>query len=505
MNKLTALSIPKKNLVATLLNVGLSAVANLLFQPIIARYLPVGSLTIVSIANSLISYLGLITAPINSALSRFVLSSLVKGKRDAANEYTTTLLMIAGGFLVILAAVCIPASFLVDHLIRVPASMTVEVQRLFLMVTIAFILFQVRLLSQISFFTSDRLYLTNLTSLAETLIQIAVSFALLVYVGSYLSFIGSGILVAAIVTSLYCLSRWKALMPHVTVAREHWAPHRAKEVLSVAGWTILDSMGMMLTYQTDVLIVNRYLPLHESDIYSQAVLLAYLVRLLSGSISSTYGPQYVKLVASENFAELRHFILGRLRHQSFLVSIPVGILAGSGPILYEVWLGPRFVGAAQPMQWLIIPLFFSMSLMPLSGVWNAMYRNRVPSLVNFGSGICAIAGVILAMQLGWGLIGAAAMVSAASFIRALFFSPPFIGNLTKENPWNYARVLVIPTIACALLGVVSYAAVQVVPLYKLWQYVLLMLPIAAVYALVVYKLGLLNMKRLPGNQELSSS
>lgn len=152
MKKLTRLSTPKKNLVATLLNVGLSAVANLLFQPIIARYLPVGSLTIVSIANSLISYLGLITIPINSALSRFVLSSLVKGKRDAANEYTTTLLIIAGGFLAILAAVCIPASFLVDHLIRVPASMGVEVQRLFLMVTIAFILFQVRLLSQISFF-----------------------------------------------------------------------------------------------------------------------------------------------------------------------------------------------------------------------------------------------------------------------------------------------------------------------------------------------------------------
>jgi len=505
MKKLRQLSTPKKNLVATLLNVGLSAVANLLFQPIIARYLPVGSLTIVSIANSLISYLGLITAPINSALSRFVLSSLVKGKRDAANEYTTTLLAIATGFLLILAAVCIPASFLVDHLIRVPADMTVEVQRLFLMVTIAFILFQVRLLSQISFFTSDRLYLTNLTSLAETLIRIAVSFALLVYVGSYLSYIGSGILVAAVLTCLYCLSRWKVLMPHVTVAREHWAPHRAKEVLSVAGWTILDSMGMMLTYQTDVLIVNRYLPLHESDMYSQAVLLAYLVRLLSGSISSTYGPHYVKLVASENFAELRHFILGRLRHQSFLVSIPVGILAGSGPVLYEVWLGPKFAGAAEPMRWLIVPLFISMSLMPLSGVWNAMYRNRIPAMVNLGSGLCAIGGVILAMQMGWGLVGAAAMVSAASFIRPLIFSPPFIGNLTKENPRNYSRVLVAPTIACAILGAVSFGIVQVVPLYRLWQYVLLMAPIAAVYGLVVYKLGLLNIKRLPSNQELSSS
>lgn len=331
------------------------------------------------------------------------------------------------------------------------------------------------------------------------------SFALLVYVGSFLSFIGSGILVAAILTSLYCLSRWKVLMPNVTIAREHWAPQRAKEVFAVAGWTILDSMGMMLTYQTDVFIVNRYLPLHESDMYSQAVLLAYLVRLLSGSISSTYGPQYVKLVASENFAELRHFILGRLRQQSFLVSIPVGILAGSGPILYEVWLGPRFVGAAEPMQWLIIPLFFSMSLMPLSGVWNAMYRNKVPALVNLGSGLCAIFGVVLALQLGWGLVGAAAAVSAASFIRSLIFSPPFIGSLTKENPWNYARVLVAPTIACGILGAISYGVVQFVMLNHLWQYVLLMAPIAACYGLVIYKLGLLNIKRLPGNQELSSS
>jgi hypothetical protein len=157
------------------------------------------------------------------------------------------------------------------------------------------------------------------------------------------------------------------------------------------------------------------------------------------------------------------------------------------------------------MQCLIIPLFICMSLMPLSGVWNAMYRNRIPALVNLGSGLCAIGGVILAMQMGWGLVGAAGMVSAASLIRPLVFSPPFISRLTKENPWNYARVLVAPTIGCIALGAASYAVVQVVPIHRLWEYVLLMAPIAAVYALVVYKLGLLNIKRLPGNQELSSS
>ena len=505
MKKLAKLSTPKKNLIATLLNVGISAVANLLFQPVIAWFLPTGSLTVVSIANSLISYLGLITAPINSSLSRFILSALVKGNRSAANEYASTLIIVAVGFLTLIASVCIPASLLVDHLIRVPDSMSGEVRHLFLLVTVAFVLFQVRLLSQISFFTSDRLYLTNLTSLGETLIRILVSLSLLHIFGGHIVFLGVGTLIAAAVTCIYCITRWHKLLPDISIKPKYWEPNRAKEVLSVAVWTILDAMGTMLTYQSDVFIINRFLPLHESDIYSQAVLLAYLVRLLSGSISSTYGPQYVKLVAREDFGALRHFILGRLRHQSFLVSVPIGVLAGSGALLYQVWLGPKFVDAIGPMRCLIIPLFFSLSFVPLSGVWNAMYRNRIPALVNLAAGLCAILGVIVAMRMGWGLIGASIMVSAASFIRPLIFSPVFIGGLTHENPWNYVKVLVAPTIGCIALGVVSYGVAQIVPVHRLWEYVLLMAPIAAVYALVVYKLGLLNIKRLPGNQELSSS
>jgi len=186
---------------------------------------------------------------------------------------------------------------------------------------------------------------------------------------------------------------------------------------TVRGLMIIALGQLVLSYQTDVLVVGTLLGAREAGLYSAASGLTAFLALAANGISFVVFPIISQLSARGSHKDLQRLVV-RTVQGSMAVTIPAAIvLCAAGPLVLH-WYGPSFAGAAPVLFLLTAGWVAGLTVGGLASfLLITSGHERIASRVAvFVAGFNLLLSLILTPL--FGVIGAAVATMAAAWVRS---------------------------------------------------------------------------------------
>jgi len=185
---------------------------------------------------------------------------------------------------------------------------------------------------------------------------------------------------------------------------------------TVRGLMIIALGQLVLSYQTDVLVVGTLLGAREAGLYSAASQLTGMLALAGNGVSFVVFPFISQLSARGSRADLQRLVV-RTVQGSMAVTIPAAIvLCAAGPLVLH-WYGPSFAGATPVLFLLTAGWVTGLTVGGLASfLLIANGHERIASRVAI---FIAVFNLTLSLILTplFGLVGAAVATMAAAWVR----------------------------------------------------------------------------------------
>ena len=431
--------------------VGAQAIANLWLTGFLIGRLGIAAFGMVPLVSSLTAYVAILTTALDTALSRFLVLDLERGNPGAANKTFNTALFGLVGIILALSPLVLVLSLAFPTLFKVPPGWERDASWLFVLVASSSF---VTVISS-SFAVSPFLYgrfvlmnLVNLVGLAARLGMIVILFALL---PARLWFAGGGTAIAALVSLLGFVMLWRKFTPDLQVRLAACDLSRLRSLMSMGGWTIVNTLGAMLLSRVDLIVVNAFFGAAMTGGYGSVVQFPLLMEYLATAAGTAIRPVILIKYAQQDFAYLQRLSSQAIKLLGLLLALPAGLLCGFSRPFLAVWLG-------EPYQYLSILLIILMchqginlSVRPLLYVQTAYNKIRWPGIATLVSGIASLGLAILFARWGkWGVAGVPLAVAAAWTVKNVLYMPIYTAHIMKLPWWTF-----LPSLGPGVLGTLA--------------------------------------------------
>ncbi|MEZ8732910.1 hypothetical protein AB6D70_20280 [Vibrio splendidus] len=355
--------------------------------PVIINKLSVSEFGLISLLNSLLSYLAVATIAITSSLGRNLIFSREKGEGESSKELSTVIVAI-----VVLGALLLPILYIYSKDIL----MLMGIDSLYLdestkILKTMFFLFFINAVSNAigaTFFFKNRL---DILSVSSFITQVSTHFFFLILL--IFSSIGlmSYIIAMTLTTSIlffYTYIMYKKHSPEINVKIKLFSLSKVKSTLGMSSWLIINQVGVLIIFQCGILIVNQYEGLESVGYLAVGLIIATQIRVTSTLISSLFEPTLMKCVAENDIIKSNRIFKKIVLVISMIVGFICGIYIGSADYVLTLWLG-----SYDPMIKKIS--IFSIVYLPLilgfSSAWPLLMAHNK---VKIGAVITLITGVL---------------------------------------------------------------------------------------------------------------
>lgn len=190
-----------------------------------------------------------------------------------------------------------------------------------------------------------------------------------------------------------------------------------RSIVSFGKWVFLSSLTTFLAWQIDRLAFGALYPLAEVGVYSIAAGLAAVVTTLIGHLQgSVVFPWYSRRLAGG--AKLSEAFLTTAAPILAMSSYMVVLLATGASSFFDLAYDHRYVQGGILLPILAAGVWFGAVDSMYGSVFLATGRPQWTALASAVKVVAFALLLWLVMRLGWGLVAAAAMVSAGDVVRA---------------------------------------------------------------------------------------
>ena len=200
----------------------LSIVIGIWMVPYLIRHLGVEGYGFIPLASSVTAYVGLITIALNSAVSRFLVMALQKNDTCEANKIFNTAfwsLALVSFILVPLSAVF---SWATPRIFNVPVNLTGQVQWLFFVMLLSFIVSVFSSAFSVSTFANNRLDLRNVIYMANLFVRTALIVLFFVFLSVNLVSVAVAYLIGGITSLALGYFFFRKLTPVLKISRQYF-------------------------------------------------------------------------------------------------------------------------------------------------------------------------------------------------------------------------------------------------------------------------------------------
>jgi O-antigen/teichoic acid export membrane protein len=254
--------------------------------------------------------------------------------------------------------------------------------------------------------------------------------------------------------------------PEVRLDLRKFEMSTVRTIFSFSLLVLVLTVGFKLVFQTDSLVIGKFLDVSDVPFYAAAnSLIIYLIEFVIG-IASVVMPTATTLRALNQEHELRALLLKWSKIAISLSLLATLYLAEFGPRVLGVWIGPAF--EVHSGHVLHVLLLSTVVFLPVRGI-------ALPILMGVGKAKGAVwtllaTGVLnLGLSILWakqyGLIG----VAWGTTVPNLFYSVALLWLVCDEvrcHIWDYLRYVVV---RAAIGGALTFAIVGTVDRYATLQ------------------------------------
>ncbi len=178
-----------------------------------------------------------------------------------------------------------------------------------------------------------------------------------------------------------------------------------KTVLGFSGELLVINVSVLLTYQTDNIVISRMLGVAAVAHYTVASSLITRFRQISYGLSRTFMPATADPSTTPERRRELHF--RGTRYSTLLVAVLGAVAAGVAVPFYERWLGPDYRESAGIFVLLIVANLFAMSQYVTNAVLTGLRHTRPLMVSEVLAALLNLALSIGLVRAGFGLVGVA--------------------------------------------------------------------------------------------------
>ncbi|WP_164521018.1 lipopolysaccharide biosynthesis protein [Bifidobacterium samirii] len=410
-------------IIAFLVQIGV----NFILTPYILATLGAEAYGFVPLVNTLVGYSSLLTGVLNAMAGRFIGLAYGQGDHERANVYFSSVMIADAALAVILAVPYALAAAFPQAVMDVPPALVDDVRWTFMLSAAGMEISLLTSVYGVVYYVSDRLDRSAVRGIEGNLLRAGVLVALFATMRPHICFVAGSALAMNVYQCLANVYYTRRLTPELRVRRSSFRWQAVRELTASGLWNSVNTLSYALLVSLDLYLANRFLGAAMAGRYSVARTMPQFVTNVAQTLVGVLGPSILHCYAQGRMGDMARSLHRSIRLMGLAVSLPAGYLIVFGQEFFRLWAPTEDPLPLQAMS--VVPLVamvVSGCTMPVSNVYIAMDRVRVPSLIFLACGVANVAVVLPLLawtDLGiWAIIGVAAAMDIA---KNLILSPMY--------------------------------------------------------------------------------
>ena len=409
------------NIVSFIVSMGIS----FLLTPYIINTVGKEAYGFVGLANNFVSYAELITLALNSLAQRFITIKIHQNDFDGANKYFTsvTIANIITSLLMMIPAIIIVSNM--NKIINVPFEILNDVQILWALVFLNFLIGLITSTYNVITFATNRLDLSAIRSIQSNILRVIILVVLFSIFTPNVWYLGLAALICTLFIFITNINYKRKLLPQLSIKLMYFDVKVIKELLLSGIWSVITKLGQILSDGLDLLITNIFINASAMGTLSVAKTLPSAISSLLVTISGIFSPQLTIYYAKGEIDRLVEELKKSMKISGLFTIIIMSAMVVLGYSFYSLWVPGQDIMLIQILSVITaLTVIVSGVVSTLFGVYTIVNKLKVNSYIILFQGILNAAIVFLLLKTtNLGIIAVAGISSITGIVRNLTFVP----------------------------------------------------------------------------------
>lgn len=387
------------NLLANVVSYSANLIISFVLTPFLINTIGKETYSFYPMANTLVSYMSVITTSMNTVASRFVTISLVKGEKEEANKYFSSVLVSNA---VISTIVLIPALVIVvflDRILNVPINSVAAIKCLFALVFSSAIINIMASVFGIATFAKNRIDLRSLRELITAGLRLVLFLLLYAFLPPSIIYVGVVTLIVSIVNILFQRFYTHYLLPEIKISWVYCSKRHTLELASSSAWNAINSLGNTLLAGMTMILANKMFGEAVGGSFS---IVQTVPQFLNGVIIMLVGVFYPAI--TYRYAEGdKQGLVHEIRNAQAIIGIVgcsiIAVFTALSEEFFMLWTPNENATQLAVLSTItIIPHIFISWFWPLTNLNVVMNMVEIPAIFTLVSGLANVLLSIVAVQ-----------------------------------------------------------------------------------------------------------
>lgn len=447
------------NMLSNIVSYSANIIISFLLTPFLINALGRETYSFYPVANTIVSYMSILTNAMNSMASRFVTVSLVKGDKSEANKYYSSVLIsdiIISIFLLVPMFIFI---FFIDVFMDIPINSEAAIKCLFILVFSSAIINILATVFGIATFAKNRIDLRSLRELILAGLKLILFFLLYKYFIPSIIYVGVVALVIAILNIFIQIKYTNILLPEIKVSKKYFSWKHTKTLFTSSVWNAINTLGNNLLVGMSIILANIYYGAGVSGTYSIANTVPQFINGVITMLIGVFYPVITYKYALNDKKGLIKEIINSQKLVGILGCTIISVFTALASNFFALWTpgeDPHYLSILSLVT--ILPHFIITCTWTLVNLNIVMNKVKIPALFTLSMGILNIIVVYLVHCFFHpGLISLPLISSFIQILSVGLFLPLYACKNLKLK-WFTFYPTVVKSVLCSIIiiSLVSY-------------------------------------------------
>ena len=432
------------NMGATICSFIVTMGINFILSPYIISTVGKEAYGFVGLANNFISYAQLVTLALNAMAGRFITIKIHQRDTEGANKYFTSVVIVN-----ILTAITllIPGIIIIlnlNQVINVPKEILGDVQILWSLVFLNFLIGLVLTTFNVATFVTNRLDLSSIRDIQSNVLKVIVLIVMFSLFNPSIWYIGLASIVCTIFVGAYNIYYKIKLLPNIKLRIKYFDIKVIIELLYSGIWHVVIKLGQILSDGLDLLISNIFINPAGMGTLAIAKTVPNAIFSLLCTISGIFSPQITIQYAKGNKELLIDEIIKSMKFTGFFANISLSFLISVGLKFYQLWVPTENTSFIQLLSILTaVGIFIQGVVNPLFGIFTVTNKVKLHSFVIVLIGILnTFIVLILLKTTNLGVLAVAGVSSTTNILRDLLYTPMYSAYCLNVSIGTFYRPII---------------------------------------------------------------
>jgi O-antigen/teichoic acid export membrane protein len=437
------------------------------------------------LAISVVAYLGLLDLGMQSSVLRFVSKGHTKGDHQGASEAISAALWVRLQISAVALVLSIGLAAVFPLIFKVPPALATDAREAILLIGITTAITMSLGVVGGVLSALNRYDLQNYVVLAQTAVRVIGVVAVL-RTGHGIVAIALCELVAALFGNLLLVWVARRLYPELRIQWKKPKRETLRQIWSYSWYAFLTTVAVQLVYQSDNLVVGKFVSVSAVTFYAIANSLCRYSTQVVGSMGSTFVPAASTYEAAGNTAGLLGLYKNGTR-ATLMIALPILVtLIIRGPSFIGLWMGKEYSQSSGTVLIILATaLFFSYANRTASSIAFGIEKHKTIAIWAIGEGVANLTLSIILVH-WYGIYGVAIGTLVPSLIVQVGLWPRHISKLVGLSAFEVLSNVWAPMFLAAIpFAAATYAMGVLFPARNLSIFMLQVIATLPIFFLTV--------------------